>query len=52
MEVYSCRPNDSNVSNNDKKVYASSTQWPFKKDITIIEVLHTKYIDTELHDGN
>ena len=32
-----------------KKVYISSTQVPFKKDITIIEiVLHMKYIDTEL----
>ena len=39
VEVYSCGPNNSNVSNNDKKYYVGSTQGPFKKDITIIEVL-------------
>ena len=47
-EVKSHGFNDSNVSKN-VKVYVGSTQRPFKKDITIIEVaLHMKYIDIEL----
>ena len=31
MEVYSCKPNNGNVSCNDKKVYVGSSQGPFKK---------------------
>ena len=47
VEVYSSRANNNNVSN-DKKV-VGSTQGPFKKDITIMEVVsYTKYTNTEL----
>ena len=47
--VYSCRPINSNVSCNHKKDYVGFTLGPFKKDITIIQVvLHSKYIDKEL----
>ena len=43
MEVYSSGPNNNNVSCKNKKVYKGSMQVPFKKDITIIEVVsHTK----------
>ena len=46
-EVQSHGPNNSNISKNDKTVYVGSTQNIFLN-ITIIVVLHTKYIETEV----
>ena len=49
VEVFGRELNDSNVNRNVKKVYVGSTNVPFKKDITITEVVsHTRYIDIEI----
>ena len=49
VEVHSRGSNDINVSRNIKKGYVLSTLGPFKKYITIIEVvLRMKYIGIEL----